>query len=265
MRTSRSIPFNPFIVLCDVTISTLVLLACLLMIFGPGLIYRTTLDKRKQQQALEIAGRQEVLLAKAKKEWPKDLILLNARGLQSYLFRFADPRLFDKKHPHQLSPLGQRTIRTWGKRWARELRELQEKQIGALVEVQVRGHCSPRFPKGQPGADVSDLYQERDPWTLSIRRAMIAARELQKIKDFPSHLLSVSGYAWHRRAFLSSREARRKGLEQKPALLDRIDILLVFSGDQYDNNFITPWDGRRTYGPINDVSCATLTDWEERQ
>jgi outer membrane protein OmpA-like peptidoglycan-associated protein len=250
MKKTGSNPFNPFIVLSDVTISTLVLLACLLMLFSAVLTYSTVLEKRKKEQAQKIKQRQEALFAEAKQDWPKDLIVLNARGLQSYLFRFADRRLFDPQRPHQLSPLGQRTLDTWGRRWAQPLRELQKGQVGPLVEIQVQGHCS------------RNMAKQHDPWTLSVRRAMIVARRLQAIPGFPAHLLSVAGYSWHRRAFLSSNEARRKGLPHKPAFPDRVDILLIFAGDQYDNNYVAPWDGRRTYGPSNDVSRPDLTDLE---
>lgn len=260
MKKNRSNPFNPFIVLSDVTISTLVLLACLLMLFGSVLTYSAILERRKREQVQRIKERQEALFAEAKRGWPKDLIVLNARGLQSYLFRFADHRLFDPEHPHQLSPLGQRTVDTWGRRWARPLRELQKGQVaggkynvGALVEILVQGHCS------------RNMANRHDPWTLSVRRAMIVARRLQAIPGFPTHLLSVAGYSWHRRAFLSSNEARRKGLPRKPAFPDRVDILLIFAGDQYDNNYVAPWDGRRTYGPSNDVSCPELTNLEDER
>lgn len=251
MRKSLSSLFNPFIVLSDVTISTLVLLACILMLICAGLSIRVIGDKRKAGQSQQIKQKQETLFAEVKRDWPKDLIVLNARGLQSYLFRFADKRLFDPQRPHQLSPLGQRTVNAWGRRWAELLHRLQEGAMGTLVEIQVQGHCS------------REMAQKHDPWSLSVRRAMIVARQLGKIPGFPCHLLSVSGYSWHRRAFLSSSEARRKGLSKKPALLDRVDILLIFAGDQYDNNFVAPWDGRRTYGLNNDVSRPDLTDLEK--
>jgi hypothetical protein len=241
----REPPFNPFIVLSDVTISTLVILACLLILFTAGITRSARLERERERQALEIVKGQNLLcnyIQQDKARWPKGIYVLNAVGLQTYLARFPDNRLFDPHRPGELSPLGRQTFRTWGEWWAPRLQELQNRDVGALIEVQIQGHCDRAAP---------------DPWGLSVQRATAVANRLRHLPEFPAHLLSVSGYAWHRQAHITNLTTQ----ERRP-MPDRIDIWLIFAGGQKDNTYVCPWDGTRAYGPVNAVTDGTWKDYQ---
>jgi hypothetical protein len=288
--------FNPFIVLSDVTISTIVLLACLLMIFAASLGVAgnpyeqnaklrgenrslrgriTQLEARLDTQAKAIKDEQDSLLARTEKELPAGIWVDHARGLQTFVIRFANPGMFDRAAPGQLSPDGRRLFASWGRSTGpllsdlagapvpvQDCVELFEQAVGStgnridpsrnrepfsLVEVQVQGHCS---------------RETRDPWDISVRRATEVAAVLRTVPGFPVYLLSVSGYSWHRRVYQTYKE-------HHPPLDNRIDIRCVFSGDSNDSTFANPYvvdpsSGRSLlYGIPSVTSLPVYAPWEK--
>jgi hypothetical protein len=273
---SGRVLFNPFIVLSDVTISMIVVMASLLMLFSACITTAAQIERRREQQARKIQQAQQQIYKEYRSDlrsgdWDHHVALFPARGLQSYQFQFPIDMFDEPRRVDRLSAHGRRKIRRWARLWGPRLASLQgdgaradeqepagsqRKKMGSLIEIQVRGHCR----RSVPG----------NPWSVSLRRDRDVADLLWTEPSFPRHLISICGYAWHRRAYEPTEEVHRKwregwkewrGKTGKTALEDRIDIVLLFAGDQYDNNFVCAWDGERLYGPLNDPSVPWL--WSE--
>lgn len=247
MRRQRS-TYNPFIVLSDVTISTLVVLACLLMIISHIVGHQRLMERQVEELARQIRDQQKGLLARAKKGWPAHLVVYNAQGLNSYLYRFPVD-MFDRKRPNELSPTGVQALQTWARVFGPRLADLQGDQPGSLIEIQVRGHCARPL---SAGGDRRKIDENAD-W-LSMHRAVVAARVLQGTPGFPAHLVTMAAGSWHRRAYEPSKEAFDKKKTKKAVLEDRIDIVLIFAGNVKDHEYVPAWDGVAVHGPINDVA-----------
>lgn len=280
--------FNPFIVLSDVTISTLVVMTCLAMYFAgqtsdlgkqnDDLKAQVQLLENEQQERIQaIRGRQDEL-AKGIKEaardraWPKDFGLSMARGDSTFLLRFFDEGLFEGA---RISAKGQTALALVARHLGPRLRQQAESnsnKAGVLIEVQVRGHCSAR-----PGVDG---------WDLSLRRAREAVRVMDASlgpAQFPECLFSIAGLSSHRPAYKSTLDSvqtarKRLGLppstsnqealrllrelgEKKALLADRLDILVLYSGGEKQNNYVQAVDQDAVhYGPRNDSSTPELWD-----
>ncbi len=301
-------PFNPFIVLSDVTISTLVVLACLLMVFSVGATSadpekeglreeireletenqslvreKQQLTQEKQRRLKAIQDRQEALAnamgQRFKDELPPDFGVSYARGDSTFLVRFFDQKMFSNARPDAFSERGTRALAVWARhvgpileRQATESASLEADDPGGLIEIQVRGHCrlSPA-PRGSL-------------WAVSLNRAQAAVRVFDNEARMPTCLLSVTGMAHYRPAFQSTKEYVENrmredfnnlgrlgpigalnrltlwGERKPPPFEDRLDVLVLYSGGEKQNNYVQAVDGSKRFGPRNDTSSRDLGD-----
>ena len=305
----NSVPFNPFIVLSDVTISTLVVLACLLMVFSVGATSadsekeglqkenirlktknrkleeeKQQLTQEKQRRLKAIQDRQEALARgmgqEFKDELPPHFGVSYARGDSTFLVRFFDQKMFSSARPDAFSERGNRALAVWARhvgpilaRQARESASLEAEDPGGLIEIQVRGHCRP------------GLAPKERLWTVSLNRAQAAVRVFDNKAWMPTCLLSVTGMAHYRPAFQSTEEfVRNRMRRENPVDLgrlgevgalnrlnlwgevkpdpfeDRLDVLVLYSGGEKQNNYVQAVDGSERFGPQNDTSSRNLSD-----
>jgi len=308
-------PFNPFIVLSDVTISTLVVLACLLMVFSVGATSadpekeglreeireletknkelkekedqltqeNQQLTQEKQRRLKAIQDRQEALARgmgqKFKGELPLDFGVSYARGDSTFLVRFFDQKMFSSARPDAFSERGTRALAVWARhvgpilaKQAKESASLEADDPGGLIEIQVRGHCRPSLaPRGRL-------------WAVSLNRAQAAVRVFDNEARMPTCLLSVTGMAHYRPAFQSTNEYVENRMREDPKKLgslgpigalnrlmlwrqrkpppfeDRLDVLVLYSGGEKQNNYVQAVDGSKRFGPRNDTSSRDLGD-----
>lgn len=329
LRGARRRPpaFNPFIVLSDVTISTAMVLACLLMVFltaaGPGArevsrLSQANRDLQGQVSRLEekLHRRFEAILSKQRRlkdlmagaarqrmGLPPEFGLAPAVGDTTFLFRFHDQKMFEPSEeqrqlsqvfglapgpPRELSPRGRRALQAWGRHFGAELtRQVAagrgasgEPEVGTVIEIQIRGHVSPQRPP--------DPVKERE---ASVARAQAAAalfeglnRELPPDGKLPLPVFSVAGMGAYRPAYRATRgqldverrsspdlaglgelalleRLRGRGVT-KAALLDRLDILVLYSGGESQNNYVQAVDPAtgEGLGPRNDTSDPNLLE-----
>jgi flagellar motor protein MotB len=313
-------PFNPFIVLSDVTISTLVVLACLLMVFSVGATSKDSekqklrdensqlvrknealetekqqLTQEKQRRLKAIQERQEALVKgmsqKFKDELPTQFGVSYARGDSTFLVRFFDQKMFASGRPDAFSERGARALAVWVRhvgpileRQARESARMGMQEPGGLIEIQVRGHCRP------------SLAPKERLWAVSLNRAQAAVRIFDKEARMPTCLLSVTGMAHYRPAFQSTDEYVENRMKEYPEELgrlgktgawnrlelwgslpdgtpikkpgpfeDRLDILVLYSGGERQNNYVQAVDGPLRFGLPNDTSSPELSDLNEGQ
>jgi len=226
------------------------------------------LSQRLGEQATAIEEKQNALKAETEAAIGDRMYVYPARGLQTYLMRFAYRDLFQRERPGRLTRRREQLFRQWGQKVAPLLTKLagpttpveacvdvyEERRRAAgkaridplrarekytLVEIQIQGHC-----RGGLG----------DEWRISLDRARDVARVLQGVDNFPRYLLSVAGYSWHRRVFLVEKP-------HHPALPDRIDVRFVFSGDQDDSTFVNPYlmrGGREVLLGPPSVNCLPI-------
>ncbi len=301
-------PFNPFIVLSDVTISTLVVLACLLMVFSVGATStdpekeglrkensrlatenqkleeeKQQLTQEKQKRLKAIQDRQEALAnamgQRFKDDLPPHFGVSYARGDSTFLVRFFDQKMFSNARPDAFSERGNRALAVWARhvgpileRQATESASLEADDPGGLIEIQVRGHCRPSpVPRGRL-------------WAVSLNRAQAAVRVFDNEARMPTCLLSVTGMAHYRPAFQSTREFVQNQMRENPVDLgrlgevgalnrlnlwgrvkpapfeDRLDVLVLYSGGEKQNNYVQAVDGSKRFGPRNDTSSRDLSD-----
>ncbi len=296
-------PFNPFIVLSDVTISTLVVLACLLMVFSVGATSKDPekqklrdensqlvsknealetekqkletekqqLTQEKQRRLKAIQERQEALAERMGQRFKDEL------GDSTFLVRFFDQKMFASGRPDAFSERGARALAVWVRhvgpilgRQARESANLEADDPGGLIEIQVRGHCRP------------SLAPKERLWAVSLNRAQAAVKIFDKEARMPTCLLSVTGMAHYRPAFQSTEEFVQNRMRENPRDLgrlgevgalnrltlwgeakpdpfeDRLDVLVLYSGGETQNNYVQAVDGAKRFGPRNDTSSRDL-------
>lgn len=309
MKASRA-GLNPFIVLSDVTITTLVVMCSLLMLFSASLLSTARIERRKEEIAQRIENQHLKLLEVLKEDkkenkavWDKGVSVLMGKGLQSCVFRILGAQLFDPKHPEELTPMGHQVVKRWAEVFGPEFAKQQvcsaDAESGCLNEVQLRGHCSPESERiHQANRDPlsavdpasalpsEPIRAQHHGLTLTLARALNASVDILATPGFPTHLLTVAGLSTNRPVYRNTTqmaidklqeegrvnntedlEKEKAGyLEEKkaelvrnrapkpPPYLDRIDILLVYSGDSRDNSFVAPSDGTTVFGNLNDSS-----------
>lgn len=302
MSTSarKVVPFNPFIVLSDVTISTLVIIACLLMIFS---VATATVEKDKQNRLNAISKNQEKLkdlMVRVKARATENNIGAScAGGDTEFLVRFSGDGLFERTTKGtasdpltggigaSLSDKGRHLLGFWAQTFADELgKQCQPANSdinGTLIEIQVRGHCAePRRLWGQPSQEQQEMLLQ-----TSVLRSLEVASVFEPTREqgFPYCLISVAGLGAFRPAYKSTeetvsdalpanervdKEARRRKLEalrkdgkRKASLENRIDILLKYSGGKNQDYYVQAKDGDRKIGPWNDTSSPDLAETEK--
>lgn len=270
-RRGKSNLFNPYIVLADVTIATIV-------IFVVMLIFSFAQGERNRRKIQDISERNdEIKTILNEGKWESGFSVAPAAGPTTLLIRI-DGNLWAKDG--SLSASG--TQLAGSVIHAIEAKCEDFRNSNELIEIRVEGHCDPQWTDG-------DRDKALD---LSLERAK-AVRQIFKERSY----VSVSGFGAERpayrttpaeirsyldetqfpslRAALTALDKYQDGMEkpapftatewqtlsgylgrEKHPITDRIDIVLVYHGVATDNNYVYP---RVVAGPeppawVNDVS-----------
>lgn len=273
-RWRRENLFNPYIVLADVTIATIVIFVVLLI----SSEVRGEQARRKIQDISD--SNEEIKEILKTQKWSDGFAVRSASGPTTLLIRI--DRLWDRNNG-EWSPTG----------WARaksvidaiEPQCRQYKADNKLIEIRVEGHCDEKWTDGDPDRALD----------LSLERAKVVRRM------FPdTSYVSVSGFGAERPAYsttpaiirdqlaksgsdpelrdkLTTLDNYKEGEGTQPPTLtpaelsrieeflekdkkpitDRIDIVLVYHGISTDNNFVypsVPSDSATPPDWVNDVS-----------
>lgn len=273
-RWRRENLFNPYIVLADVTIATIVIFVVLLI----SSEVRGERDRRKIQNISD--SNEQIKGVLRKQKWNDGFAVLPASGPTTLLIRI--DRLWNG-NDGEWSQAGlaraQSVINTI------EPMCQKYKKDNKLIEIRVEGHCDGKWTQGDPDRALD----------MSLERAKVVRRM------FPdTSYVSVSGFGAERPAYLTTPATIRDRLEksgphtklrekltamdnykdgedprptaitqdeiaslqvflgqEKRPIRDRIDIVLVYHGISTDNNFVYPSVPAESATPpewVNDVS-----------
>ena len=270
-RWRRENLFNPYIVLADVTIATIVIFVVLL-------ISSETRGEQARQRIFDISKRndeiKEILLDPANKKRWAGISVAPATGPTTLLIRL-DGNLWAETG--ELNSSGSQRVESVVR--AIEGKCENYRDDNDLVEIRIEGHCDQKWTNGD-----SDLALE-----LSLERAK-AVRRMFGHRGY----ISVSGFGSDRPAYRTTPAVIRNSLDQalypdlakkltefdqgkefraltglewevisrylsrpKERITDRIDLFLVYRGLSTDNNFVYPRVPSDTEAPpdwVNDVS-----------
>lgn len=222
--------FNPFIVLSDVTMATLVVVCCMLMIYLHFALRRaekaadTQRDLQKAQRDLKQAQRDRDEAREKLKKHDKQLQQIKtnqsalktvmdnmgslgtgltyswSKGTTTVMFRICGETtkvgrghsLFEEDG---LTPEGAQACKSFASRLLanntlKNQMFSEKTTTGYLTEIQIQGHC------------VDE--NTSDPWNLTVNRALAVKSAMSSVRGFPISLVTVSGAASNRRAYRST-------------------------------------------------------------
>lgn len=292
-RWRRDNPFNPYIVLADVTIATIVVFIVLLISsetrgdgIGKELLevkeqlksYEVRDQKRKQ---LEDAVREKndslsPILQKKSAQWQKDGLFVSfASGPNTFLIRIYGEELWDKK-TGAFSRKGRINTGTVIGAIREKCEEyLQGRESPTLIEIRVEGHCSEKIGLSSLARSLERANTVRGLFPEKLRRyisitgfgsdrpayettptAVWKQRKNQGFLDDDMLIKRLKALDGGSGEDLSADSSLQSYLDQdKNALTDRVDIILVYSGLLQDNNFVYPRiEGGEIPDWVNDVS-----------